>query len=345
MMLQVCEVTKKYSNQKRPAIHHVSLALAKGKSMAIIGESGSGKTTLLKMIAGLIDTDSGKVFLHQKEVFGSAYTLVPGHKKIKLLQQDFNLMPRHKISENIAYYLRLLPQEEQNQRVNQLLTWFDLQEVAEKYPAELSGGQQQRAALAVALADEPDLLLLDEPFSHLDTRLKVKLRSEITQTLHKIGMAFILVTHDIQDAFYMTDEAAIMYEGHILQQGTMIELFEMPRNIYVAELLGYTNIFPIQKIDFLFKEKATATKKFVAIHSKNIHIQHLTTTQAENTEITTHSKKITTTGTVQKAIFLGNFYEITIVIETVTLIAHSPKAWKIQEKVKLYIENIVLLDS
>jgi iron(III) transport system ATP-binding protein len=337
MMLQVQNVSKSYHNQPKPAVSNVSLNLEIGKSLAIVGESGSGKTTLLKIIAGLEDADKGKVFLHQKEVFGSAYTLVPGHKRIKLLQQDFNLMPRHRIWENIAYYLRLRPKDEQEARVTQLLQWFDLQEVAEKYPSELSGGQQQRAALAVALADEPDLLLLDEPFSHLDNRLKLRLRREITQTLQNIGIAFIVVTHDIEDAFYMTEELAIMHNGEILQQNTLQNVFKTPKNSYVAELLGYENIFPFSAIANLLptEQEKIAKDKLVAIHSKSItlHTKNILTTSENDIS----QELLQNMGTVQKTVFLGSFYEITVSFgqDNLPLIVHSQNQRNIGEVVAI----------
>lgn len=340
-MLEVQNVSKSYHNQAKPAVVNVSLNLEIGRSLAIVGESGSGKTTLLKIIAGLEDADKGKVLLHQKEVLGSAYTLVPGHKRIKLLQQDFNLMPRHRIWENIAYYLRLRPKDEQAERVKQLLQWFDLQEVAEKYPAELSGGQQQRAALAVALADEPDLLLLDEPFSHLDNRLKFRLRREITQTLQTIGIAFIVVTHDIEDAFYMADELAIMHNGEILQQNTLQNVFKAPKNSYVAELLGYENIFPFSAISFLlptFQQEIT-NNKLVAIHSKNIVLHNQNLTNLSNL------MTLKSVGKVQKVVFLGSFYEITVSFEqnSLQLIVHNHEPQNIGETVQIDCKDFVMI--
>jgi iron(III) transport system ATP-binding protein len=326
-MLSVQSVSKTYPNQLKPAVENVSFSLQKGEILAIVGESGSGKTTLLKMINGLEDCDEGYVYLNNKQVLGSAYTLVAGHKRIKLLRQDFNLMPRHKVYENIAYYLRLYSQEEQNFRVQQLLEWCNLQELANKYPSELSGGQQQRVALAVALADEPDLLLLDEPFSHLDRRLKVRLRQETKDILQKSGMASILVTHDIEDAFYLADKIAIMQSGKIIQNDSPQNIFENPLNPYIAELLGYTNILCYKDLkNIITNYQVNLSEKLILIKDKNIGIE---------------LDKIPN-ASVKQVVFLGNYYEITIKVGKVLLNFRTTIKLLVNQKMTVYIpENSI----
>lgn len=302
-MLAVQNVSKTYLKQSQPAVNQISFDLQEGKILAIVGESGSGKTTLLKMIAGLEDADKGYLYLNNKQILGSDYRLVRGHKQIKLLQQDFNLLPRHKIYENIAYYLRLYAKEEQEQRITELLTWCNLQDVADKYPSELSGGQQQRAALAVALADEPLLLLLDEPFSHLDRQLKLRLRQETKQILNKANITAILVTHDIEDAFYLADSMAIMQNGSVLQIDTPQNIYENPKNSYIAALIGYHNIL-------YYKDLAT----IITNYDSNLS-EKLILLKPDTLSITPQNKSsVKPNAIVKECIFLGSYYEVTIII-------------------------------
>lgn len=304
-MLSIQNVSKTYLKALQPAVNRVSFDLEEGKILAIVGESGSGKTTLLKMIAGLEDADEGYLYINNRQILGSDYRLVPGHKQIKLLQQDFNLLPRHKINENIAYYLRLYTKEEQEQRITELLTWCNLQDVADKYPSELSGGQQQRAALAVALADKPLLLLLDEPFSHLDRQLKLRLRQETKQILIKANIAAILVTHDIEDAFYLADAMAIMQHGSILQMDTPQNIYENPKNSYIAVLIGYHNIL-------YYKDLA----KIITNYDMNL-TENLILLKPDTLTIVPQTKSsIKSNAVVKECIFLGNYHEITIIIIT-----------------------------
>jgi iron(III) transport system ATP-binding protein len=323
-MLAVQSICKTYPNQTQFALKNVSFSLQAKEILAIVGESGSGKTTLLKIIANMEDSDTGTVFLHQKQIFGSAYSLVRGHKRIKLVQQDFDLLPRHKIYENIAYPLRLYPKDEQQARIEQLLQWCNLEKLADKYPNELSGGELQRVALAVALADKPDLLLLDEPFSHLDRPLKLRLRREIKEILQKSGIAAILVTHEIEDAFYLAEKLAIMQNGEMVQLANAKEIYQAPKNKYIANLVGHRNIVAYKNIRLLLPKYAKQdAEKFVIIPNHAIKIDRLNKANAK----------------IKECIFLGEYYEVVIQYKDILLILTQQVAMPKNISIHVSIES------
>ncbi len=178
-LLQVNYVSKTYPGRASAAVYNLSLQVRQGELLAIVGASGSGKTTLLKLIAGLEETDEGGIFLHEQKVTGPSGQLIPGHPKIKMVFQDNKLFPNITVYDNIQHSLRMYHTSYQQQRITQVLELAKLTHLQHKYPRELSGGEAQRATLARALADEPELLLLDEPFSHLDIPLKRQIKNWI----------------------------------------------------------------------------------------------------------------------------------------------------------------------
>jgi iron(III) transport system ATP-binding protein len=256
MLLQVNQVSKWYG--KAIGLQNVSFEVKKGEIIGIVGESGSGKSTLLRLIAGLDDTTTGEIYFEGQQIEGRSQRLIAGHKAIKLVQQDFQLMPRHKIAENIGYYLRHLPNPQYDQAIANYLTRFELEACANKLPAELSGGQQQRTALAVALAASPELLLLDEPFSHLDMRLKHSIKQSLLAELQENAITAIIVTHDIYDALALTNRIVIMQEGQVVRIDTAKNIYQNPENEYVARLFGNTNILPVQLFTHLFSSQVLA---------------------------------------------------------------------------------------
>jgi iron(III) transport system ATP-binding protein len=255
--LTVKSLCKSYPNQKAAAVDNISFEVKKEKIVAIIGESGCGKSTLLQLIAGLLEPDSGEVRLNGELVKPPSQQLIAGNSAIKMVFQQFNLQPSHTIQGNLEFALRLESKTNRLQRSEELAELCKLQDLLHKKPRELSGGQQQRVALAVALSTYPQLLLLDEPFSHLDAMYKQEMRSEVLRIIKSTGITAIMVTHDAKDALSVADEIIVIRHGKAIQIGTPKQLYETPQTTYTAHLTGEANIISesiLQKYQFLDKQ-------------------------------------------------------------------------------------------
>jgi iron(III) transport system ATP-binding protein len=241
-LLEVKNISKCYTGQTREAVHKLSLDIFPGELLAIVGASGSGKTTLLKIIAALEEADTGEILLHGKPLPPPSGQLIPGHPKIKMVFQDNRLFPNIRIYDNIQHTLRAYPLAYQQERIAQVLELCKLAHLQHKFPRELSGGEQQRATLARALADEPELLLLDEPFSHLDLPLKRQIKKEVEDILQASGITAILVTHDTADALSMAGRISLMQNGRIIQTDVPQKIYNEPATPYVACFFGEVNL-------------------------------------------------------------------------------------------------------
>lgn len=235
-------ISKAYAFQT--ALHDFSLDLEKGEMIAIVGESGSGKSSLLRIAAGLLEQTSGEVWLNGTQILNPAQKLVAGYDEIKLIHQDYQLFPNVSVEENINRPLLQYDPEYRQQRVERLLNQFGLANYKERLPRQLSGGQQQKVAIAQALAVEPEVLLLDEPFSHLDAIQKRKLILELKELLQEMGTTVIFVTHDLDDALRLIDSVVILQKGKVVQKGNSRELCEHPKSRYVARLFSSINLIP-----------------------------------------------------------------------------------------------------
>lgn len=231
----------KYPNSNQFIFSDFNFSLEQKTILAILGASGSGKTTLLKLLAGLLEYEEGEIWLNNEKLFKPSEQLIAGHQEITLVKQDFDLFPNHTIEENILYPIRKLHPEDQEEKLQELLKLCKLENFAKKYPTQLSGGQQQRIALAQALANEPSVILLDEPFSQLDTHLKEDLRRNLREILKESETTVILVLHDPKDALMLADKIMVLEKGKILQLGTPQDIYEKPTNKEVASLLGRCN--------------------------------------------------------------------------------------------------------
>jgi iron(III) transport system ATP-binding protein len=241
-VLQVERLTKRYIRGATPAVNDVSLTVETGEVVAVVGESGCGKTTLLRLLAGLEVPDAGSIRIGDRDVAGGANWISPEQRGIGMVFQDFALFPHMSVAANIAFGLPALSREQRRARVDEMLVLVGLEGFETRFPHQLSGGQQQRIALARALAPQPSLLLLDEPFSNLDTALKRSLRDELADILRHTGTTTILVVHDAEDVLLLADRAAVMRHGHILQVGDPQSIYRHPLNEYVARFFGETNI-------------------------------------------------------------------------------------------------------
>jgi putative spermidine/putrescine transport system ATP-binding protein len=237
--LRLERVAKSYGEFR--AVKDVSLDVAQGEMLVLLGPSGCGKTTTLRLIAGFIEATAGRILLGERDV---TY-LPPYRRNTGLVFQGYALFPHLTVFENIAFGLRMRKVDNQTvtARVEEALRLVRLEALAQRMPRQLSGGQQQRVALARALVIEPDILLLDEPLSNLDAKLRQEVRVEIRQLQRKLGLTSVMVTHDQEEALSMADRLVVMNEGEIQQIGTQRELYNHPRNRFVASFIGRTNLF------------------------------------------------------------------------------------------------------
>jgi iron(III) transport system ATP-binding protein len=220
------------------AVEELSLSVHEGELLTLLGPSGCGKTTTLRLVAGLDRPDEGTITIAD-EVVADADTFVPPEKRdVGLVFQEFALFPHLSVEENVAFGLREADDETTQARVDELLELVGLTDHREKMPSQLSGGQQQRVALARSLAPEPEVLLLDEPFSNLDVRLRVEMREEVREILKEAGVTAVSVTHDQEEALSISDRVAIINDGQIEQVGKPEVVFENPESRFVASFLG-----------------------------------------------------------------------------------------------------------
>jgi len=239
-MLHVNHISFSYSNEK-PVLQNVNFTLQKGEHLCVMGESGCGKSTLLKAIYGLIDLDSGSLFWNDTPILGPAYHLIPGMPFFKYVAQDFELMPFTSVSDNIGHFLSRSEPEETKKRTQELLEVIDMTSFAKEKVKTLSGGQQQRVAIARALALEPELLLLDEPFSQIDNLKKNVLRRMLFSYLKDKNIACIVATHDSNDALSFADKMVVIQNNKIIANGSPQDIYKNPKSKYVASFFDDIN--------------------------------------------------------------------------------------------------------
>ncbi len=245
-MLHVKNISFGYN--EKTIIKNIDFTLEKGQHIAVIGESGCGKSTLLKLIYGLYDLNEGQIFWDNTEVLGPKYNLVAGMPFIKYLAQDFDLMPYVTVAENVGKFLSNFYPEEKKQRVQELLEIVEMTDCANVKAKFLSGGQQQRVALARVLALEPEVMLLDEPFSHIDNFRKNALRRNLFAYLKAKKITCIVATHDSTDALSFADETFVLYDGKIVDRGPSTIIYNNPVNKYTASLFGEVNELKLSDI-------------------------------------------------------------------------------------------------
>ncbi|WP_370691628.1 ABC transporter ATP-binding protein [Herminiimonas sp.] len=219
-------------------VHGLSFALQRGQIGCLLGQSGCGKTTVLRAIAGFESLISGSITLGGKELSSAQHTAAPETRHVGVVFQDYALFPHLSVADNLAFGLRGLSAQERQSRVAKLLSLVGLTSQEKKFPHELSGGQQQRVALARALAPQPDLLLLDEPFSNLDVDLRERLATEVRDILKETGTTAVLVTHDQHEAFAIADQIGVMQNGAIVQWDSAYNLYHRPATRFVADFIG-----------------------------------------------------------------------------------------------------------
>jgi ABC-type Fe3+/spermidine/putrescine transport system ATPase subunit len=241
--LELKSISKTYSNNEKPAIKGLAFSMEEGEIISFVGASGSGKSTLLKLIGGFISQDEGTIYFKGKALAKPEDKLITGEEGIKMVFQDLKLMPNHTVAENVKYPLLKYNRAYQIERTAELLTICGLVEYKDRLPKELSGGQQQRLALAKTLAEDPELLLMDEPFSNLDPLVKKRLIKEVIEIVKSQGLSLILVTHDTEDALMISDRIGFMDKGKLLKLDSPKHIYNQPNQLIVAEFFGNVNLF------------------------------------------------------------------------------------------------------
>ncbi len=241
-VLSVQHLTKRFGPDAPPVVHDVSVDVADGEIFAILGPSGCGKTTTLRCIAGFERANEGRIVMQGRTLSGGGVHVPPEERGVGIVFQDYALFPHLSVLENVAFGLQAGTQAEQTERAQEALEMVGLSTLEDRRPQHLSGGQQQRVALARTLAPEPEVILLDEPFSNLDALLRQETRQEVRRLLKDKGMSAVLVTHDQEEALSFSDRLAVMRGGQIDQVGTPEGVYYRPRTLFVAQFLGRTNL-------------------------------------------------------------------------------------------------------
>ena len=298
MYLTVRNATKTYG--PFTALDRVSIEIEQGEFVCLLGPSGCGKTTLLRLIAGLSDLDEGDILLE-----GRALTGLPARKRgFGIVFQSYSLFPNMTVAENIGYGLKIrgTPRSETSRRVTELLELVKLPHVADSFPGQLSGGQQQRIALARAIAVDPRVLLLDEPLSALDAKVRAELRGEIRQVQRSLGIPTLMVTHDQEEALALADKIICMNHGVVVQAGTPEDLYHRPRTRFVAEFMGISNLLSPDAVRRAFPD-------LLATRPAGAEADHVACIRPEQIGVTPAPDGCATVRTIS---FLGNLRRLEV---------------------------------
>ncbi len=239
VLLQITHLKKTYDDTE--VLSDINLNIKHGEFLTLLGPSGCGKTTLLRLIAGFEQPTAGAIYLDGVQMAG----LSADKRLVNTVFQQYALFPHMTVAQNVAYGLKLkkVPKDEIQTRVREMLAMVQMENFANRRPQDLSGGQQQRVAIARAVINRPKLLLLDEPLSALDYKLRLQMQSELKRLQRELGITFVFVTHDQEEALSMSDRIAVMKDGKFQQIGTPIEIYENPANLFTAKFIGETNLF------------------------------------------------------------------------------------------------------
>lgn len=252
-----------YFEKSRRVLEDISFEMRAGEILSIIGESGSGKSTLLKLIYGLEDVVSGEILFRSKKITGPKFNLVPGHPEMKFVPQEFDLLDSITVAENVGKYLSNFDVNLKSENISKALKVVQMEKFPSNFPSQLSGGQRQRVAIARAIAAKPKMLLLDEPYSHLDQPLKFELRKRIWVWARETGSMLILTTHDVNDALGFSDRVLILKEGQIIQNDAPENIRNQPENEYVASLLGEYSVLDSNQMKTFFQIETPQNKQAI----------------------------------------------------------------------------------
>lgn len=282
-------------NKDNPLFQNLNLGFEEGRIIALAGESGCGKSTMLNLIYGLLDWESGEIIFNGTKLLGPKGNLVPGEAEMKLVAQNFDLMPYATVAENVGKFISNINLAKKKETVMELLEVVGLQEFANTLPKYLSGGQQQRVAIARALSVLPKLLILDEPFSNLDFPRKIELRERLFRYVKQHQISLIISTHELQDIMPWLDQIVILKEGRLIQNDSPEETYRHPYNSYVAKLFGEVNIFSEEEKTAFQLSKSSYYPKEIKISDDGIDAELLESRFAGNhywNKIKVHNKEL-----------------------------------------------------
>lgn len=318
-MLQVDHVSFAYN--EKLVLEDINLKINEGEQVCIIGESGCGKSTLLKIIYGLLQVKTGEVYWNDSQVLGPQYNLVPGESYMKYLSQDFDLMPYTTVYENVSQYLSVLEPELLKERTDELLEMIEMTDFAQTKVRFLSGGQQQRVALARVLAQEPQVLLLDEPFSHIDNFRKNSMRRNLFAYLRKQNITVLTATHDHNDMLPFADRVIVIHDTKVIAKDSPKNLYRNPKNLYIASLFGEANQIPINIV-----KSYADTKRQIIVYAHEFKV----------------SGKSGLEATVKGSYYMGGHYLIVATYEGQNVYFNHHEALKERKEVFLNISIEVI---
>jgi ABC-type Fe3+/spermidine/putrescine transport system ATPase subunit len=292
-VLALHHISKTYENNTTFGLREISLNIPKGEIFCLTGENGAGKSTLLEMIAGLREPDSGKIFFYTEELKGPSNQLIPGHPRIKILRQNSTLYPNISIYENIRYELKHYPLSLAEKKISALIKMFQLTDVQHKKPSEVSGGQKQKAATACAMANDPEVVIFDEPFIHTDLVSRRNISKEIFKVLRALKTTLVFSTHDPYEALTNADTIAILHRGQVIQIGTPENIYRYPSSLHAARLFGTCSIVPD-----IWISKKQSKGMLACIRPENMQVCAM-----ENADFSC---------TVIESRFTGPFYEVVV---------------------------------
>ncbi|MEM9004518.1 MAG: ABC transporter ATP-binding protein [Cyanobacteria bacterium P01_F01_bin.86] len=352
-------------------VDQLSLQVKGGEFLTLLGSSGCGKTTTLRLIAGLETVSQGQIWIGEQNMT----TVPPYDRQVSLVFQDYALFPHLTVEANIAFGLKMqgVPLAQRQQRVQEMLALVQLPQIAQRRPGQLSGGQRQRVALARALALEPTVLLLDEPLGALDAELRRQMQGELKRIQTQLGMTFIYVTHDQEEALIMSDRIVVMQQGRIEQIGTPHEIYDYPQTLFVAQFIGQCNLRQGPVVDCQNQQVAIADavlgqlKVQVPIPSPNYTPGQIITVMIRPEKIKISPFPITprnfaarqsssaspetdqVTGTIQTVTYAGSVTRLIIAVREAELLVetHGRSSWKVGERVHLHwsVEDAIALSE
>lgn len=267
-MLTIHNLNYNYPDFTEKVVSDVNFSVNKSEIISVIGESGSGKSTLLKLIYGLLDFEEGEILYNDKKLRGPSHNLIPGHKMMKYVAQDYDLLDFVTVGENVGKFLSNFDLDLKQQKIDEALEVVELSEFKHILPNKLSGGQRQRVSIARTLAQKPEILLLDEPFSNLDQSLKLTIREKIINWCKANQITVVFTTHDLSDAFYTSNKILVLEKGKMIQFNDVETVRNFPNSSYVARLFGYVNILTNQEANQLKIENNNS----VTIYPEEIEI-------------------------------------------------------------------------
>jgi len=333
---------------KNIVLENFNLSINKGEFVSLLGPSGCGKTTTLRSIAGFVKAKKGKIIFKDQD-----FTDVPVHKKhFGFVFQNYALFPHLNVFDNVAFGLKMQKtgESEIKERVEKMIDLVGLSGFLKRYPAELSGGQQQRVALARALVIEPDLLLLDEPLSNLDAKLRVEMRVEIRNIQQKLGLTTVYVTHDQEECFSISDRVVVMKDGEIEQLDSPEKIYRKPETEFVADFVGFENFFDLFQAGEDFKTAAGDLFKLDSADLSNNKDKFRASIRPDDIEITLaggEEKANTIKGEIKISTFLGEKYQYNVKTEYGEFVVNAATEKRIENdtKVNLYFpeEKIILV--